>query len=91
MTRRRVAAGLASVALGAVGCGGGDGEAPTSSPTPAATPSAPSAPPPRVSGLPSEFVACMAEQGFAVTSSADIHTAPPQVLQLCFGSLHGDG
>jgi hypothetical protein len=38
--------------------------------------------------LPPEFVTCMAANGFEITSSAEIHSAPPQVLQECFGSNH---
>jgi hypothetical protein len=38
--------------------------------------------------LPPEFIRCMAEQGYEVKSSEDIHSAPPQVLQACFGSIH---
>jgi hypothetical protein len=30
----------------------------------------------------------MAEQGYEITSSADIHSAPPDVLQACFGASH---
>jgi hypothetical protein len=33
----------------------------------------------------------MADRGFEVESSADIHSAPPDVLQACFGSLHSGG
>lgn len=48
-------------------------------------------PPASPGQLPPEFVKCMAEKGFDVTSSADIHSAPPQVLQACFGALHQGG
>ena len=43
------------------------------------------------SSLPPAFVKCMADRGFAVESPEDIHTAPPQVLQTCFGTLHQGG
>ena len=43
------------------------------------------------SSLPPAFVKCMADQGFAVESTEDIHAAPPQVLQSCFGTLHQGG
>jgi hypothetical protein len=55
--------------------------------TPTATPSPSSA----TSGLPPEFLACMADQGYAIESADDVHSAPQQVLQVCFGSLHQDG
>ena len=38
--------------------------------------------------LPPAFVECMAEQGYEITSSADIHSAPQPVLQSCFGASH---
>jgi hypothetical protein len=83
---------IAAVVMGVAfaGCGGDDEKATT---TPAArdaveTPDAPASAP---SGLPSEFVECMAAQGYEVTSSDDIHSAPTQILQMCFGSLHDGG
>jgi hypothetical protein len=77
---------IAAVAMGvAFSSCGGDDEKATTTPaprdaveTPASTPRA----------LPPEFVECMAEQGFEVSSPDDIHSAPPQILQTCFGSLH---
>ena len=81
-----IAAALA-VPLGA--CGDDDREA-KSSPAPSQTPSEPSAPAPQdsVGQLPPAFLQCMADQGFDVTSSADIHSAPQEVLQICFATLH---
>lgn len=91
--KRHVAIGAAAIALVFASCSSDDEEA-TTSPAPpdgveapnegATTPSAPGA-------LPPEFVRCMADQGFDVESSADIHSAPPRVLQACFGSLHSGG
>jgi hypothetical protein len=83
---------VVSVAIGA--CGGDDDNDAARSPTPSNTPSSP--PPTATPGgsagdLPPAFVQCMADQGFDVSSSADIHSAPPEVLQLCFGTLHGGG
>jgi hypothetical protein len=69
---------------------GGDNGA-SSSPAPSGDLEAPSdsAPPSGDLGaLPPGFVKCMAEQGYEITSSADIHSAPPEVLQGCFGSSH---
>jgi hypothetical protein len=45
-------------------------------------------PPSEPGSLPPEFVDCMAEQGFDIDSLDDMHSAPPQVLQACIGSLH---
>jgi hypothetical protein len=38
-----------------------------------------------------EFVKCMAERGFDIATSAEIHSAPPDVLRVCFQSLHSGG
>ena len=95
MTRLLVAI-LLTVAMAAsiVGCGGGDNDkdaATTQTPADTPAPLAPTAAPHSVSELPHAFVQCMAERGFTVTSSEDIHSAPPDVLQTCFGTLHGGG
>jgi hypothetical protein len=82
---------VALVALGIAGCGGGNGddrprdrvEAPGE--TTRDTTGAPDA-------LPPEFVKCMAERGYQIESSADIHSAPANVVQACFEAAHqGDG
>lgn len=96
MTRPRarisVAATLVALTMTVAACGGDDGEEATTSPAPAVeAPSGGATPPADPGSLPPEFVECMADQGYEVKSSADIHSAPPQVLQTCFGSLHGDG
>jgi hypothetical protein len=71
------------IALALAGCGGG-GDPKTS--TPATT----SAPPPSrsASQLPPAFLKCMRDRGYEVTSPDQIHSAPPEVLQECFGALH---
>jgi hypothetical protein len=85
--RRPVAIGIVMIGLFVAGCGGGDDSA-TAEPAPeTATPSST----PSVSGLPPEFVACMAEQGYAIESADDVHAAPQAVLQVCFGALHESG
>jgi hypothetical protein len=88
-SRTLAALGLALVALALAACGGGDDdeETTTTSPPASAAPSG-SAAPPGLGALPPGFVECMAEQGYEVESSADIHSAPPEVLQACFGSAH---
>jgi hypothetical protein len=88
--RRLVTIGAVVGGLVLSGCGGGDDEEATTSPAPSETP-AESAPPSGSPGaLPPAFVACMADQGYEVSSPDDIHAAPTQVLQACFGSLHED-
>jgi hypothetical protein len=78
--------------LGACG-GGDDGDN-------AATMSVPASPSPFGGGtppsasrslgdLPPEFVQCMADRGFRIKSEFEIHSAPPEALQACLGSLHG--
>jgi hypothetical protein len=69
-------------------CGGDDPPPPADVvETPTATPS----PSTSASGLPPEFVECMAEQGYDIESADDVHSAPQEVLRVCFGSLHQGG
>jgi hypothetical protein len=78
----RVAAIVAlGMGLALSSCGGGDEEA--MRPAPSVTPVAPSE-----SGLPPEFLQCMADNGYDVEQGGDIHSAPMELLQRCFGSLH---
>jgi PBP1b-binding outer membrane lipoprotein LpoB len=90
-----IAVALVALALVLAACGGEDDPEASTSPAPpqdvdtateTAPPSAPSA-----GQLPAEFIDCMAEQGFKIESSADVHSAPAQVLQACFGALHQGG
>jgi hypothetical protein len=69
-------------------CSGDDEDATTNPAPPADAPSRRATPPSDAGALPREFVQCMAAQGFDVRSPDDIHSAPQQVLQACFGSLH---
>jgi hypothetical protein len=70
-------------------CGGDDDDNMTTSPAPAQTPViGGAAPQGDLSQLPPEFVECMADQGYEIESPAEIHAAPPEVLQKCFGSAH---
>jgi hypothetical protein len=79
---------IAAVAMGVAfsSCGGDDKKA-TTTPAPRDAVETPSAP----GALPPEFIECMAKQGFEVSSADDIHSAPTQILQACFGSLHQGG
>lgn len=87
-----VAPALVALALAVAACGGDDEEA-TTRPAPRDGVEAPreTTPPSAPGALPAEFVQCMADQGFEIKSPAAIHSAPPQLLQACFGSLHEGG
>jgi hypothetical protein len=76
------------------GCSGGDDgdDNPTASPpASAAPPGDGGATPPSAGQLPPEFMQCMAEQGFPIESPAEVHSAPQEILQACFGAYHGGG
>jgi hypothetical protein len=47
--------------------------------------------PPSPGALPPELPECFADKGYDVQSPAEIHSAPPQVVQECFGALHQGG
>jgi hypothetical protein len=88
---KRAATAAVLIALALSGCGGDDKNK-TARPAPTDTPEAPSqtAPAPSApSDLPPEFLECMAEQGYDVEQGADIHSAPMELLETCFGALHG--
>jgi hypothetical protein len=84
---------LVAIVLGGLAlAGGGNDTAENPAPRDAVeVPTETATPPSGAGGLPPQFVQCMADQGYAIESADDIHTAPPQVLQACFGSLHGGG
>ena len=91
MNRPRVATALVALTLSVGACSDDDEQATTTPAPPVEVPSGTPAPPSDPGQLPPEFIECMAKRGFDVESSADIHSAPPQVLQACFGSLHQGG
>jgi hypothetical protein len=72
------------IGLALSACGGDD------NPPPAGTAETPS-PSSATDGLPPQFIECMARAGYEIESADDIHSAPQQVLQTCFGSLHQGG
>jgi hypothetical protein len=91
--RRRIVVALVlaltALALTLGACGGDDDEATTMSTAPSAgAPSGGTRPSGDLGALPPGFVECMRQQGYEITSSADIHSAPPEVLQACFGATH---
>lgn len=96
MRRRRAATAtttaLVTLVLTVAACSDDDEDV-TPSPAPregAETPRS-TTPPNGLGALPAEFVQCMADQGFKIESPAQIHSAPPQLLQACFGALHEGG
>ena len=80
-----------SLLLGA--CGGSDdtSDDARTSPPASQTPFGGATPPGSLDQLPPEFLKCMKDQGYEVESPDEIHSAPPQVLQACFGALHQGG
>jgi hypothetical protein len=87
---RHLTLGAVVIGLMLAGCSGDD-EEPTREPAPPGrveTPNRDATPPNDVGALPPKFVKCMADNGFAIKSSEDVHSAPPQVLQACFGAIH---
>lgn len=89
--RALIALALALVALALVlaACGGGGDEETTTAPAPAVeAPSGGATPPSDLGALPPGFVECMADEGYDIESQADIHSAPQEVLQACFGASH---
>jgi hypothetical protein len=87
-----VASVLLALALVLAACGGGDQEETTTSPAPSpgvAPPGGDGTPSP--GALPPALVQCFADRGFPLESPTEIHSAPPQVVQACFGLLHQGG
>ena len=88
----RPAASALVVVLGVLlaACGGGDDEDPATTTAPAAAPGG-GATSPSPGALPPELVECFADQGYDLESPTEIHSAPQQVVQECFGALHQGG
>jgi hypothetical protein len=81
---------LVAVVLVLAACGGDDDEETATSPAPTESPSG-GATAPSLGALPPELVECYADKGYEIESPTDIHSAPPQVVQECFGVLHQGG
>jgi hypothetical protein len=88
--RTVIAVALAMIAIiaGAIALAGGDGDDTSTSPASNESTTRRDSPPSATNALPPEFVDCMAEQGFNIDSLDEMHSAPPQALQACVGSLH---
>jgi len=95
--RAFIALALALVALALVlaACGGGDDEEnKEATPPPSEAPlgdGGGSTAPPSPGALPPELLECFADKGYEIVSPAELHSAPPQVVQECFGALHQGG
>jgi hypothetical protein len=85
-----VALALVALALIFAACGGGDDEEASPSPAPREAPNG-GATPPSPSALPPALLECFAEKGYEIASPNELHSAPPQVVQECFGALHQGG
>ena len=72
---------LGALALTLTACGGDDDDG-----TPSGTTTPPSA-----GALPPSLFECFAEEGYAMESPDEIHTAPPEVVERCFDELHQGG
>ena len=83
--RAVVALSLALTPLALAACGGDDEDATRERAPAVGAPSKSTTPRGGLEGLPPGFVDCMAERGYELKSSADIHSAPAAVLQACFG------
>jgi hypothetical protein len=90
-----LALALVALALTLAACSGGDDEEskdanPPASEAPRGDGGASTAPP-SPGGLPPELFECFADKGYELESPTEIHSAPPQVVQECFGTLHQGG
>ena len=90
-----LALALVAVAVALAAGGGGDDEEKKATPPPSEAPldggGGGGAPPTESGQLPPEFLECMADKGYRIESPAEMHSAPPEVLQECFGALHQGG
>jgi hypothetical protein len=80
---------LLVLALTLAACGGDNGETKTS-PAPSG-PQNKGATSPGAGALPPQLLECFADKGYKLESPGEIHSAPPQVVQECFGVLHQGG
>lgn len=86
-----VAAVLVALVLTLGACGGDDDEEATTNPAPAVEAPNDGNPPPGAGALPPQLLECFADKGYEVQSPTEIHSAPPEVVQECFGALHQGG
>lgn len=85
-----LAAALSAIVLTIAACGSDDdGENPTTTPAPTETPSEGATP--SAGALPPQLLECFADRGYEVESPDEIHQAPQEVVDECFGQLHEGG
>jgi hypothetical protein len=91
MRRLRALSAIAGtlIALALSACSGDAAETTTGSPASDDT-GAVSAPP-SPGALPPGLAECYAEKGYEITSPEEIHSAPQDVVNACFQSLHQGG
>jgi hypothetical protein len=89
-SRPLIALVLALSVLALTACGGGDDGQTNTSPAPSEAPEKGTTSP-GAGGLPPALLDCFADKGYKVESPSEIHSAPPQVVQECFGVLHQGG
>ena len=93
-----LALALVALALALAACGGDD-ENPTTKPAPSESPGGGAAPPGALDRFPPQFIQCLKDRGVDVESlegedpNEIFHggAVPPDVLNACFGVLHGGG
>jgi hypothetical protein len=78
---------LVALTLVLTACSGDDDDEATKQPAPSGARSGDSTSP-TPSALPPELLECFAKRGYKLQSPAEIHSAPPEVVQECFGLLH---
>jgi hypothetical protein len=83
-----VALTLLAIVVGGIALADGDGENTSTNPAPNQSTTDNASPPSTPGALPPQFVKCMAQQGYDIDSLDEVHSAPPQALQACVGSLH---
>jgi hypothetical protein len=95
---------LVAIIVGGIAiAGGGDDEGESATPVttspPSEAPDGSAAPPGALGGFPPEFLQCLKDRGVDLESLAGADpqelfhggAVPPQVLNACFGVLHGGG
>jgi hypothetical protein len=85
-----LAIALVALALTLAACGGSDNGERNTNPAPSGAPSE-GGTSPSPGALPPELVKCYADKGYKIESPAEIHSAPPEVVQECFAVLHQGG
>jgi hypothetical protein len=86
-----LALALTVLALTLAGCGGDSDDSRTNTrPAPSGA-EGKGATSPSTGALPKQLVDCYADKGYKIESPAEIHSAPPQVIQECFAALHQGG